>query len=110
MKDDNREGNSHNFNPGKSYPQQTSVGRGNHGGSADCTGDGAPDMDCHATANVQIYFGPGMAPQSRTYLLVDTEGSSAPYYCEPSIKTCNQADWESQSLVDPGIYLTPPIS
>jgi hypothetical protein len=106
--DDDREGDSHDFNPGNSFPSQNSVARGNHGGSADCTGDAAPDPDCHATARIDIYYGGLNAPTSRNYLLFEAEGSAAPFYCEPDIKTCNQGDYEAQAWLDTGFYQVPP--
>jgi hypothetical protein len=94
--DDNREGNSHPYNPRKPYPVTTYDGKGNHGGSADCTGDGAPDMNCHATRLVDVYYGAAPVP-TRHYAFNDVEGSTAPYYCEPDIKTCNQHDLAAQT-------------
>ncbi len=105
--DDDKEGNSHPYNPGTNYMpgpafSQNSTGRGNHGGSASCSGDSQPDFACHATANVDIYYGAAAKPFVRNYVLIDTQGSTAPYYCEPSMTTCNSQEWNDQHLHDGG--------
>jgi len=97
--DDNREGNSHPYNPipknsaTGAWPNYIAEGRNNHGGSADCTGDSVNDANCHATRNVDIYFGYRQhALPTRTWRVFDAEGSTAPYYCEPGITYCNEGD------------------
>ncbi|MFP5380170.1 MAG: hypothetical protein ACLGHP_10575, partial [Vicinamibacteria bacterium] len=53
--DDDREGNSHPYNPSGSWMNRRWAGQGNHGGSDDCKG--ASDDDCHATRLIEIYYG-----------------------------------------------------
>lgn len=79
--DDGREGNSHPYNPDDFGPYRTWDGWDNHGGSDDCTGDAAPDMDCHATRLIDVYFGVAAEPILRTYRVLDVQGSTAPYHC-----------------------------
>ncbi len=84
--DDNREGNSHPYNPENGYPINRYSGEGNHGGSADCkAGAGTyDDYDCHATRNIDIYYGVA-AFVARTYRVSDFEGSQAAYHCHSGI-------------------------
>jgi hypothetical protein len=86
--DDDREGNSHPYNPGGTWFTRQWAGIDNHGGSADCTGDGVPDADCHATRLIDVYFGVAAAPPARVFPRVDDlVGSSAPYHCHDTM-TC----------------------
>jgi hypothetical protein len=79
---DDREGNSHPYNPGSSDVfMRPGAGGDNHGQSADCTGDGNFDQDCHETALVDIYYGIAPPPIMRYYVVMDVEGSSAPFHC-----------------------------
>lgn len=79
--DDDREGNSHPFNPERPWPAEELAGRGNHGGSDDCDGDGLAEQPCHATRRIRIVYGVAAVPLVREYWLVDLEGSDAPYHC-----------------------------
>lgn len=110
--DDDREGNSHGYHPETEWPRLVAAGRGNHGGSADCDGDGfadAPDgaalpyggdYECHATRDVLIHYGVAPVPLARTYRLMDTEGATAPYHCHDAMATCNEV--EGFAVVPPG--------
>lgn len=89
---DDREGNSHPYNPDYPWPLQDHAGRDNHGGSADCTGDGEGDADCHATRMIDLYFGYAAIPSPRDFWLVDGEGSEAPYHCHEDIGWCSASD------------------
>ena len=94
--DDNREGNSHAYNPGQNYPITTYAGRNNHGGSADCTGDAVGDQGCHATRLVDIYYGRAALP-TRTLAFSDTEGVTAPYHCHDAPATQDPRTWCNQN-------------
>ncbi|HEX2021118.1 MAG TPA: hypothetical protein VHH36_00270 [Candidatus Thermoplasmatota archaeon] len=95
--DDNREGNSHPYNPDTATA--TYAGENNHGGSADCNaGLAGNDQNCHATFQVDIYYGTAPVPTTRSYPQVwrdaamtksvyeedgstaNTDGSTAPYH------------------------------
>lgn len=88
---DTREGNSHPYHPEQPWPAATYDGRENHGGSAPCTG-GQEYFDCHATRDIDLYYGYMPAPLARTYWLVDVTGSSAPYHCHDDIALCDEYD------------------
>ena len=92
--DDAREGNSHAYNPGLPWPRQTYSGRDNHGGSADCTGDAQGDQLCHATRDIDIYYGVAARPprSPATTVFTDGEGVTAPYHCHATMDVCNQRD------------------
>jgi hypothetical protein len=61
--DDDREGNSHPYNPAPyAFPAH---GRTTHGYSADCTGDGIYDRYCHTTRKIDLYY--GVAPDPETF-------------------------------------------
>lgn len=106
--DDNREGNSHAYNPELPWPIQSYDGRFNHGGSGDCDGDGVVDgppggdlyyggdYDCHATRDVSIYYDIATLPVLRTFRVLDVEGSTAPFHCHD-----HQAVCDAQELADP---------
>lgn len=79
--DDDREGNSHPFNPDRPWPAEQLAGRGNHGGSDDCDGDGSREQPCHATRRIRIAYGVAAVPVVREYWYIDVEGSEAPYHC-----------------------------
>lgn len=79
--DDDREGNSHPFNPERPWPAQRYDGRENHGGSDDCVGNGTLQQECHGTRLIRIVFGYAAAPLARDYWLIDVPGSDAPYHC-----------------------------
>lgn len=81
--DDHREGNSHAFNP-MLLPGVIGVG-GAHGGSADCTGDGRANSNCHATASIDIYYGVAQTPMLRNYVIFDSEGATSYYHCDESV-------------------------
>ena len=107
---DAREGNSHAYRPSpspaqfNSWPWMTSSGRNNHGGSADCTGDGLGDQYCHATRDVDIYYGVAALPPRTpaTTVINDREGMTAPYHCHETTNWCNQRDFfEDQGTEDP---------
>ena len=78
--DDDREGNSHPYNPKAPEPFQRSV-RAPHGGSADCDGDGVGDDDCHATVDIEIYYDVAALPTRGEYRVFDAQGYVAPYHC-----------------------------
>lgn len=80
---DDREGNSHPYNPG--YVFNPYDGANNHGGSDICNGIGA---DCHATRNIDLYYGYVAAPLVRKLVVEDLTGSTAPYHCHQSFATC----------------------
>lgn len=77
--DDDREGNSHDYNPNPTKPGNAE--RMTHGYSNDCTGDGVYDRNCHATRNVDIYYGVSPNIAMRNYAFYDHVGSTAPYHC-----------------------------
>lgn len=102
--DDNREGNSHPYNPELPWPLMAYDGRNNHGGSADCDGDGLPDnpagrsdytgdYNCHATQDIRIYYDEGLLPIVRTYYVMDIIGSEAPFRCHDSRDVCNLGEF-----------------
>ena len=96
---DDREGNSHAYNPDQPYPLMTYSGRNNHGGSADCTGDAVGDQECHATRLVDVYYGHAALP-TRTpssFVFTDAEGSSAPYHCHKAPATNDPRTWCNQN-------------
>ena len=102
--DDDREGNSHAYNPDQRWPITTYAGRNNHGGSADCTGDAVGDQYCHATRLIDIYYGVARLPVPRNTIFTDTEGYSAPYHCHdttptPTSGNCNQDDVFGQTPI-----------
>lgn len=72
---DDREGNSHPYQPDGAWPARSYDGRNNHGGSAPC------GADCHATRRLDVTYGYARVPDSRQYWLTDTVGSAAPYHC-----------------------------
>lgn len=84
--DDAREGNSHPYNPGVPAPT-ADVRRDLHGGSAPCP-DGS-DASCHATRDIDVYYGYVTPPRERTFVLVDIEGSASPYHCHASRDVCD---------------------
>lgn len=102
--DDNKEGNSHPYNPFNGLPVcPNCVGRDNHGGSGGTTpGDptyaGADQVNSaatghsHATRMVDLWYGNNPAPNPRAYRVVDTEGSLAPFYCEDGFTLCVPGD------------------
>lgn len=101
--DDDREGNSHPYHPTRAYPQTLYDGRYNHGGSADCDGDGfvdgppngrtyRGDYECHATRRIEIYYGTARPPITRRYAVLDSEGNTAPFHCHDDMTRCNQFD------------------
>lgn len=85
---DEREGNSHAYNPEPVGVRN--LERNSHGLSADCTGDGVVDHDCHTTRQVDVYYwtAPNWVPKN--VVLVDTSGSDAPFHChqDPSEEVC----------------------
>ena len=85
--DDAREGNSHAYLGARGVPFDPYDGAGNHGQSAECV-DGAL-MDCHATFDIDIYYGYVPRPLLRTFWLVDTPGSDAPYHCHEDPQLCD---------------------
>lgn len=94
---DNAEGNSHPYNPFNGLPIcPNCVGRNNHGGSAGVVpgtntgGDGV--QYSHATRNIDIYYSFNPAPTVRNYRLIDTEGSTAPFFCEDFFAKCIPGD------------------
>lgn len=106
--DDDREGNSHPYNPELPWPLMNYAGRDNHGGSGgDCDGDGIIDQPqndttgvntrndytgdylCHATRNINLYYHYWQAPTLRDYYLIDVVGSAAPYHCNDERKVCD---------------------
>ena len=106
--DDDREGNSHPYNPELPWPLMSYAGRYNHGGSGgDCDGDGVVDQPtedidgvtrrndytgdylCHATRNINLYFHHWQAPTLRDYYLIDVVGSAAPYHCHDAREVCD---------------------
>lgn len=77
--DDDREGNSHAYNPEAIYARYD--GRGNHGGSGGGFPPGNGTLDFHATRLVDIHYGVATPPAARTWRVLDAEGSTAPYHC-----------------------------
>lgn len=109
---DDMEGNSHPYNPELPWPLMSYDGRNNHGGSADCDGDGVADgptdpsysgvpytgdYNCHETADIMIYYGVAEMPVPREYYLTDAQGSEAPYHCHDDMAVCNL----QEALADP---------
>ena len=104
--DDNREGNSHPYNPinprdeTTQWPFNLAEGRNNHGGSCDVgqVGETYESDYCHATRNIDIYFGykAAVLPVQRNWVVYDTEGASAPFHCHEDVKWCNEEDFSSQ--------------
>jgi hypothetical protein len=101
--DDDREGNSHPYSPFRPNDQQKyyplggmGEGRNNHGGSADCDGDGSGDQYCHQTNNVDLHYGYREAAlPPRNWVVYDNEGATAPYHCHEDIPWCNEGDISS---------------
>jgi hypothetical protein len=94
---DDQEGNSHPFNPFNGLPVCVNcVGRGNHGGSAGVIpgtnqgGDGV--QGSHATRDIDLVYTAHPTPLTRNYRVIDTEGSTAPYYCEEWFAKCVPGD------------------
>lgn len=87
---DDQEGNSHPYNPDLPWPGVSYDGRNNHGGSDVCQPDGNI-VDCHATFDIDIYFGYLRPPVVRTYWLVDTPGADAPYHCHWDNEPCDSS-------------------
>ena len=106
--DDNKEGNSHPYNPRRPWPLQVSEGRGNHGGSTGCGGDeiGGGQQYFHATCNIDVYFGYVAAtmplPTERVYRVWDVEGRTAPYHCDPRITSPQLSGPCNEEEVAPG--------
>ncbi|HVM44823.1 MAG TPA: hypothetical protein VM582_02715 [Candidatus Thermoplasmatota archaeon] len=88
--DDDREGNSHPFNPHLPYPVATYEGHNNHGGSAECP-DGSSQF-CHATFDIDLYYGYVQPPTARTFWLIDRVGAAAPYHCHDDRAPCDLRD------------------
>lgn len=97
---DDREGNSHPYNPEQNWPRQLSEGRNNHGGSSGCGTNtdgtmksGGPQYQ-HAVCSVDIYFGYSAAgvPVRVFPRVFDVEGRTAPYHCHEHMTTCNEED------------------
>lgn len=87
--DDDREGNSHPYNPDLPYPLATYDGYKNHGGSDTCDATGILQQDCHATRDVDIYYGYVMEPPVvRRWAVFDVVGSAAPYHCHDTNDFC----------------------
>jgi len=89
--DDDAEGNSHPYNPYTQgdattyFPGYTYDGYKNHGGSCDLTIATDGTSDCHATYDVQIYYGYAGGPLARDFYVFDTEGSTAPFHCHAEV-------------------------
>ncbi|HEX2021120.1 MAG TPA: hypothetical protein VHH36_00280 [Candidatus Thermoplasmatota archaeon] len=103
--DDDREGNSHPYNPTSRQPGGYPFNRvdgtsGYHGKSDDCDGDGRTDLECHATRAIDIYYGWAPAPTVRRYALEDLEGSTAPYHCHEAA-ACRFDDYASPEAPSP---------
>ena len=106
--DDDKEGNSHPYNPKRPWPLQLSEGRDNHGGSKGCgAGEigGGPQYQ-HATCDVDVYFGyvaaPLPLPTERVWRVNDVEGRTSPYHCHPSITTPQLSGPCNEEEVAPG--------
>lgn len=88
--DDNREGNSHPYNPRANDTGNEE--RGTHGFSADCDGDGIYDRNCHATRMVDIYYGIAPQPLIVNYVILDDVGREARFHChedpDPALDQC----------------------
>lgn len=96
--DDDAEGNSHPYNPGRDYSPlggQNSTRAGGHGGSADCDPLPGYDANCHATSRIDIYYRGIQPPSPRNVTFYDTQGSNAPYYCEEDL-VCNRQEWNDR--------------
>lgn len=85
---DDREGNSHPFNPETPWPVNNYDGKDNHGGSADCDGDGRLEQPCHATRRIDVYYGYVTPPLNRNFQRIDTVGAEAPYHCHETLLAC----------------------
>lgn len=85
---DDREGNSHPFNPESPWPINQYDGKNNHGGSADCDADGYAEQSCHATRRVDIYYGYAPIPPNRNVVFRETVGAEAPYHCHETLLAC----------------------
>lgn len=92
--DDDREGNSHAYHPNANSLLLPYAGKNNHGGSAVCDTDGVPrqpsepdfyytgDYECHATRNIDIYYGAVPNPTvPRYYRVLELVGTAAPHHC-----------------------------
>ncbi|HVM44648.1 MAG TPA: hypothetical protein VM582_01835, partial [Candidatus Thermoplasmatota archaeon] len=92
--DDDREGNSHPFNPRRPWPAQSYDGRDNHGGSDSCErADGPSVVGCHGTRLIRIAYGYAAHPPQRDFWLVDNVGSDAPYHCHEHLLCGPDEGW-----------------
>lgn len=98
-RDDDREGNSHPFHPDRPWPLVRYAGEGNHGGSVDCA-DGS-EQGCHATREIDLYYGRMPMPLQRRFAVYDLEGSQAPFHCHDDTPNglCEDAIYDL-----PGVY------
>lgn len=91
--DDSREGNSHPFRPALA-PGTGDEATEVHGGSAPCP-DGS-EQGCHATRDIDVYYGYVAPPVVRNFVLVDVVGSAASYHCHEPEATCEPENvWSS---------------
>lgn len=90
--DDAREGNSHPYAPDRPFPAQRYDGEADHGRSAECpVSTGVALDECHARFDIDVYYGYVAPPAVRQYVVVDLDGSEAPYHCHDDSAPC---DWD----------------